>query len=84
MNPSLEGFYVNENGRFKYVYLDNFSGELYYFEYHNEGKISKSYQQAYISFEGATFNARSFDLTVFNNDNNTHSKYFGWVFVMCF
>lgn len=64
--------FIYENGKLKYVYLHDCSGELYYFEYNNEGKISKSYQQAYISFEGETFNASSFDLMAFKNDSNTH------------
>lgn len=63
--------FIYENGRLKYIYLDDCSGELYYFEYTNDGKISKSYQQAYISFEGETFNASSFDLMAFKNDSNT-------------
>lgn len=59
-----------ENGRLKYVYLHDCSGELYYFEYGNDGKIARRYKGA-VSFEGTTFNANNFDLTAFKGDSGT-------------
>ncbi|WP_417876411.1 hypothetical protein [Winogradskyella sediminis] len=51
-----------QNDKLKYVYLDNCNGELYYFEYNDEGKVSKRYYDV-ISFEGEEFNPNNYDLS---------------------
>lgn len=55
---------IYKNDRLEYVYLDDCSGELFYFEYNSDGKISKHYKGT-ISFSGNYFDPDSFDLTSF-------------------
>lgn len=63
-----------DNDRLTYVYLSDCSGELYYFEYNNDGKISKSYSQGYYSFDADNFNPETFDITAFKQ-NKTPLNY---------
>jgi len=74
-----------ENDKLKYVYLDDCSGELYYFEYNNNGKVSKRYYDV-ITFEGSDFNPDTYDLPnliqnstplsyIYQNDNLVKMQY---------
>lgn len=60
-------FFYN-NDKLEYVYLDNCSGELYYFEYNSSGKISKRYAGT-TSFNSAAFNPTTFDLNLFKQNS---------------
>jgi hypothetical protein len=74
-----------ENDRLTYVFLSNCSNQLYYFEYNNEGKISKRYVDQVI-FDGEDFNPDTFDVTslisnyqplnfIYQNDRLVQMKY---------
>ena len=61
-------FFYN-NDKLEYVYLDNCSGELYYFEYNSDGKISSRYVGT-ITLTSDSFNPDSFDLVSFKQNSS--------------
>jgi hypothetical protein len=60
-------FYKND--KLEYVYLDSCSGELYYFEYNSDGKISKRYVGT-TTFDSTIFNPSTFDLNAFKQNSS--------------
>jgi len=58
-----------EDDKLTFIYLNDCSGLLYYFEYNSNGKISKRFEGS-ASFNGDTFDPNTFDLSNFKENSS--------------
>ncbi|TXE08550.1 hypothetical protein ES711_08590 [Gelidibacter salicanalis] len=66
-----------KNGKLTYIYLDDCSGQLLYYEYNNDGRISRGYEGS-TNLTGDNFNPETFDLESYKQ--NIHTNYFDYVY----
>ena len=59
-----------DNDKLTYIYISSCYGTLHYFEYNNDGKISKRYSTSKISFDGDNFNPDTFDINTFKQNSS--------------